>query len=471
MSKKSMPTRSLIDLFAGCGGLSLGLEQAGFTSVHVNELNGDALSTYIENRDHVVAGEPFSSLRNNLLRSNDIDELLQSGHLETLVSFLRNCDEVDVRPEDGGNSIDLITGGPPCQGFSLIGYRRSYETDRRDLAANQLYEKMAEVITRVRPRLFLFENVTGIRSAKWTMNGEGSVWDDVFERFRSIPGYKVRASSVRARDYGVAQNRPRILIVGVRADVADALKGRSYKDGNTREEVGIDLEGCGETPEAARDAVSCGFLPGPAVRPTYPDLSELLGDLVDDAVPGVLKSGDYPSDGFRTDRYPARVLTKTQRGLRTKRNGQLLSKGSVLLEQDYSRHSRRVIERFSQMIKCRGEIPNDMKTKKFAQRWLPPKWDNRGPFITVTSLPDDYVHFEQPRILTVREWARLQFFPDWYKFSGQRTTGGLRRAGNPRDGLFDRELPKYTQIGNAVPVKLAEAVGRHFSNMLLAASM
>ena len=95
-----------------------------------------------------------------------------------------------------------------------------------------------------------------------------------------------------------------------------------------------------------------------------------------------------------------------------------------------------------------------------------PEWEEKGPSITVTSLPDDYVHYSQPRILTVREWARLQTFPDWYQFSGKRTTGGTRRAGNPRKNIFDREVPKYTQIGNAVPVQLAYEVGIHFGKIL-----
>ena len=68
--------------------------------------------------------------------------------------------------------------------------------------------------------------------------------------------------------------------------------------------------------------------------------------------------------------------------------------------------------------------------------------------------------------MTVREWARLQLFPDWYLFSGKRTTGGIRRAGNPQQGLYDREVPKYTQIGNAVPVGLAQKVGLHFRSIL-----
>ena len=111
-------------------------------------------------------------------------------------------------------------------------------------------------------------------------------------------------------------------------------------------------------------------------------------------------------------------------------------------------------------------IPEQFQTKKFAQRLLPARWGEEGPTITATSLADDYVHFSQPRTLTVREWARLQMFPDWYQFKGSRTTGGIRRAGNPREGIFDREVPKYTQIGNAVPVGLAAAVGSHLASIL-----
>lgn len=118
------------------------------------------------------------------------------------------------------------------------------------------------------------------------------------------------------------------------------------------------------------------------------------------------------------------------------------------------------------MIADSGVIPERYKTKKFAQRLLPKKWGNKGPSITVTSLPDDYVHYSQARTPTVRECARMQTFPDWYKFSGKRTTGGIRRAGNPRDNNFDREVPKYTQIGNAVPVELARNIGVHLKNIL-----
>ena len=68
--------------------------------------------------------------------------------------------------------------------------------------------------------------------------------------------------------------------------------------------------------------------------------------------------------------------------------------------------------------------------------------------------------------MTVREWARLQTFPDWYQFTGKRETGGIRRAGNPQKGIYDREVPKYTQIGNAIPVQLTMTVGNHFKDLL-----
>lgn len=119
------------------------------------------------------------------------------------------------------------------------------------------------------------------------------------------------------------------------------------------------------------------------------------------------------------------------------------------------------------MIKNNGKIPAKMKTKKFSQRVIPKKWKESGPNITATSLPDDYVHFSQPRSLTVREWARLQMFPDWYEFKGKRTTGGTRRAGNPHEENWEREVPKYTQIGNAVPVELARRIGINLKKFIV----
>ncbi len=337
--------------------------------------------------------------------------------------------EFNLSIEDG--ELDLLVGGPPCQGFSGIGHRRSYSVDKEHLPSNHLYQDMAWVVNKLKPKIFLFENVKGLLSAKWTPTGtKGEIFEDVLHAFRSIKGYKVEHALVLAKDYGAPQNRPRVLVVGVRNDIdISAWKKIDSKVAN-------------------------GFLPSP----TYdaPDLIDLLGDLVN-------LEFEY---GGTDDRYLEKALNKYQKLLRTSVDGKVSAKGFILTEQDYSKHSDKVIEKFTYMLKHNGTIPPHLKTKKFAQRLLPARWGESGPSITATSLPDDYVHFSQARILTVREWARLQGFPDWYQFAGSRTTGGLRRAGNPQEGIFDRELPKYTQIGNAVPVYLAKKVGQHFSKVL-----
>lgn len=440
---------SLIDLFAGCGGLSLGFENAAFTPVFVNELNGDARASYLLNRHHQLGGLKFSE--NPHLHSRDAHEL-QDKRLDQLVADLANIPELDLqidkisRPDiGGGSSIDVLAGGPPCQGFSGIGIRRSYAVDKRELPSNRLYVRMADVIGRIRPRIFLFENVYGLLNAKWTKGGSDRIFPDILAEFRKIKGYEVRWSLVYAKDYGVPQNRPRVLLVGIRKDI---LEKCSYLEP-------------GHDPE---DAIACGFLP--VGKPgKFPNLADLLDDLIDDSVTKKLHSQEFNKDTFETSEYPRPARTSIQKKLRTAPEW-YSAMNVTLTEQVYSRHNEYVVAKFEHMLLNGGQIPDQFKTKKFSQRLLRPRWGEDGPNITATSLPDDYVHFAQPRILTVREWARLQLFPDWYQFAGKRTTGGIRRAGNPREGVFEREVPKYTQIGNAVPVELAEHVGRHFKRIL-----
>ena len=143
-----------------------------------------------------------------------------------------------------------------------------------------------------------------------------------------------------------------------------------------------------------------------------------------------------------------------------------MKKGQPLSEHEYSKHAVYIREKYEHMINNGGEIPPKFRTKKFAQRVFPKTWGPDGPNITATSLPEDYVHYKEPRSPTVREWARLQTFPDWYVFKGPRTTGGRRRAGDPSKGIWDRDVPRYTQIGNAVPVRLAKKIGEHFVRLL-----
>jgi DNA (cytosine-5)-methyltransferase 1 len=420
------------------------MENAGFTPVFVSELNEHAMATYLANRHHDLGGKPFAEQEN--LRCNDANEL-QGERLERLVTDLQAMGLTLPRAaDDDEGTLDLLAGGPPCQGYSGMGHRRSYSVDKRDLPSNQLYQRMADVIRRLRPRVFLFENVRGLLNSRWTQEGSDKIWPDVLAEFRSIPGYEVRWSLVLARDYGVPQNRPRVLLVGIRNDILART---------TLANPALDPE----------DAVACGFLPR-GEPSECPNLEDLLGDLVDPSIEPRLESGDFPKGRFATTRYPSPARTPIQKLMRTPAPKHEHRAASELTDHEYSRHAPRIVAKFKHMLANNGEIPDEAQTKKFSQRVLPRRWGNRGPTITATSMPDDYVHYSQPRTLTVREWARLQLFPDWYRFEGKRTTGGIRRAGNPREGNFDREVPKYTQIGNAVPVGLAERVGNHFKRML-----
>ena len=414
---------TFIDLFAGCGGLSLGIEQAGFFPLYVNEINDDALETYLKNRE-----EEYPHLRQKY-QSSDIKEVVaEEEYFEWLLDEFKNDFGRNFRKDP----VDLVVGGPPCQGYSGIGIRRSYSVEKKQLPSNHLYQDMAFFVHKVNPRMFLFENVEGLLRSRWTNDGKkGEIFKDVLKTFEGISGYNVKFKLVRAKDYGVPQNRPRILIVGIKKDLVS----------NQDDE---------------KDALKAGFLPEPTND--YPNIEDIFSDLIDSKF-------QY---GGETLTYKKDATNPFQEELRKnpRENNSISLKGDPLTEQEYSKHSETVRERFQYMIKNNGVIPDNLKTKKFAQRLLPSTWGEKGPSITACSLPDDFVHYKQARSLTVREWARLQTFPDWYQFAGKRTTGGTRRAGNPRKNNFDREVPKYTQIGNAVPVKLAFEIGKHFISIL-----
>jgi len=411
---------TVIDLFAGCGGLALGLEMAGFAPIFANELNDDARATYLTNRERQfpLLRKYFSKDINDVLRQPDFYDDLRSGFSRDYGLSKRK-------------SIDLVVGGPPCQGYSTVGMRRSYGVEKKLLRPNHLYKRMIEFISRVRPKAFLFENVEGLLSSRWTANGaNGEIFHDVLSAFQSIPGYSVKYARVHSRNYGVPQNRPRVLIVGFRSEV---------------------FEGSSTTV----DAVSGGFLPQGSGG--YPDLVDVLSDLVD---PDFLYGGrtlNYPRSPESPFQERARRFLRHEAGY-----------GVNLEDHEYSNHSEKTQRKFAYMIRTGGSIHHTHQTKKFRQRLLPKRWGTKGPNITITSLPDDFVHFEQARSLTVREYARIQTFPDWYRFIGPRTTGGVRRAGNPLQNIFARNLPKYTQIANAVPVDLAHAVGIHLASILRA---
>lgn len=411
-----------IDLFAGCGGLTTGLHDAGFKTLLFSELNKDASETFRANHPEAEA-------------VGDVHQLTQKDG-KLMKEYLKKW------KNEGVTKIDLVCGGPPCQGYSGIGHRRTFKLDKEEIPSNHLFEQMVKVVELVQPKIFLFENVAGLLSARWTPAGaRGEIFRDVIGKrigFTKLENFDIRWELVHARDYGVPQNRPRVLIVGINKD---------YLNPPSSEPAPLDTNSV-----FAPTAVSQGWLP--IATNNAPDLIDLLSDLV---------GGKGRKEGVDNS-YWSEPKSPIQVWLRT-RGDVLLRKGHLLTEQEYSNHKPNVVAKFEYMIK-HGEIHPDHKTKKFAQRVLPKRWEKGGPSITATSLPDDYVHFSEPRTLTVREWARLQTFPDWYIFKGPRTTGGRRRAGDPSKGDWSRDVPRYTQIGNAVPVLLAKALGYHFIKLL-----
>lgn len=395
---------------------------AGFEPVFASEINEHARQTYIVNRQQLklVDGKDVVG---------DITEITRSTNaLSELAKRLRR--------EYG--EIDLVAGGPPCQGYSTRGIRSTFSSvTREETPSNYLYRDMAKFVSAVGPKMFLFENVRGLITARWNPKGErGEIWRDVQSSFSKVKArykgqlyrYRIATTVIRASDFGVPQNRPRVFLIGVREDVTD-------NRGNT-----VDAK---------------SLFPTSSEQPTI-DLKDLLCDLIDTKGERLGYSSTYTKP----------PLNAVQRSLRKTRNGRIRGKGAPITDHVYTNHSERVIKRFEYLIQSDAPIPKHLSIKKFAQRALPARWNGKTPNITATSAPDDYVHFSRPRILTVREWARLQMFPDWYVFRGPRTTGGRRRAGDLSVGDWSRELPRYTQIGNAVAIPVATAIGKSMLRVL-----
>lgn len=399
-------TPTFIDLFAGCGGLSLGLLNAGWKGSFAVERTSDAFLTYQKNL--IDSGKFQYEWPTWLPKSEiDIEELLNKyeGHL----AKLKGC-------------IDLIAGGPPCQGFSPAGKRNP--NDPR----NRMAEKYIAVVRLIKPKFLVLENVRGFNVPfQGVGKGKRSIpYSEVVKRRLEKEGYKVEFRVLVSAEWGVPQIRPRFILIATRRDLE--LEWKPFDDLVSNRVSFLDSRGLAT------------------------NRHQTTMDAIDDLrVEGreLIASTDGSVSGFKQIRYS--VPQKVSAFISLMRKGMAGTEGPNSLR--LPQHRPHVVERFLSILnECpKGKTISKEQRDKFRlkKHSMTPLCPER-PSATMTTLPDDFLHYSEPRILTVREMARIQSFPDWFEFLGSYTTGGsLRKV----------SCPRYTQVGNAVPPLLGEALG------------
>jgi DNA (cytosine-5)-methyltransferase 1 len=365
---RAVPGPTAVDLFAGAGGLSLGLRQAGFTVL----LGADSDPWSVETHAGNLGGLGY------LGDLSDPDDLI--GHLDAW----------------GVRSVDLVAGGPPCQPFSRAGNSkirslvRSGERPADDPRA-QLWRGFMAVVQHLLPRAVLIENVPDL--PRWD---DGAVLTSFYEALRELD-YDVDARVLDAYRHGVPQHRARLFIVGIR-------DGAPF-----------------EWPEPNGDA--------------HPTLRHAIGDLP--PVP--------PAHRHESSAYFGEPMTGLQRRLRRD-----LPAGEQTRITDHITRDVRPDDAEAFRLLGEGQTYRDLparlqryRTDIFDDKYKRLSWDEVSRSITAHIAKDGYwyIHPDQHRTLSIREAARIQTFPDGYRFAGEPTH-------------------RYRQIGNAVPPLLAEALGR-----------
>jgi DNA (cytosine-5)-methyltransferase 1 len=369
----------MIDTFSGCGGLSLGLHRVGFNPVLINEIEPKFLETYYFNHN----------LHLDLYHCCDIKD------------FSSNTNLLKIK-------VDLVVGGPPCQGFSMANRQRLLDDPR-----NILYKNYLELLSNVRPKFFVMENVKGM------MNKSSEILND----FHNILGndYTIDIVLLNAKDFGVPQNRERVFVIGSKVKNAPAslLISDIIKTG----------ENCLKF--KLKDALEC--LPS-------------LNPKKDKNVRGI----ENKDIGFKFIGYKF-AESEYLKFINTKNKTNYLSNHTNRYNND------RDIEIFSKLPQGANSLhesisdimPYSNRNHMFKDKYF--KLSEREVCKTITShMKFDcnmYIHPIQPRGLSPREAARVQTFPDDFVFMGSNNIW-------------------YAQIGNAVPVKLAEIIGKEIIKYL-----
>ncbi len=401
-----------IDLFAGCGGLSLGLHNAGWKGLFAIEKSPDA----------------FKTLKHNLIdkcKHFEWPDWLKKEEQETELDIIDVLKKHKAELTALQGKVDMVTGGPPCQGFSSNGRRN--EADKR----NELVTHYLKFIELVKPKILFFENVKGFTMEFVKNKSEGQKYSIyVLEKLEAL-GYNVCGDMIDFSQYGVPQKRNRFILVGIRKDIAE-------KKNNNAETFFENVKSNRE-----KFLISHGLS-------LNVNLEEAISDLL--MTNGTMQSPDTKS--FRAGVYADsssnyQVLLKKG-----------VNKNSIPDSHRFVKHRKDIVERFKSFLKTEtrnktisDQTKIDLGLKKRTQIPL----FGKLPAPTITTLPDDYIHYAEPRILTVREYARIQSFPDTYEFKGKYTTGGKRRI---------LEVPRYTQIGNAIPPLFGEQSGLILKQLL-----
>jgi DNA (cytosine-5)-methyltransferase 1 len=401
---------SVVSLFAGCGGKDLGFQKAGFEIIWANDIDRAACQTYTRNiGDHIL--------------NRDIHEVAS--------------DDIPW--------ADVVIGGFPCQGFSIVGTRRL------DDERNFLYREMKRVIRDKRPSFFVAENVRGLSN----MAG-GKVIRRIIQEFSEL-GYSVSWKILNAADFGVPQHRERVFIIGNRLGLENPFPTPTH---SRRDRAG--QPPCAEPAprpwRTLRDAIGgleeLGTLPNHEIdrswitrRPEFPKILPHIGEgqkLCNVRLgPRSVYTWDIPEVFGKVTESEREVLLAIAGNRRRKqygpKDGNPLSKETIaglVGRKSVSAVLNSLVDKgYLICVEEKFELKNAFNGLFRRLRWDEPS----EAVLTVFDSPRYYVHPSEDRPFSVRETARIQEFPDDFVF-----TGSLKE--------------QYTQIGNAVPVGLARAV-------------
>ncbi len=408
---------NFIDLFAGAGGLSEGFVRAGCEPIaHVEADVGAAYTLRTREAFHALSSRDelstyFAYLSRQISR-NELYSLAFGPRSSSVInaeigtkSLSHIFDQLDI--QIGNRKLDLIVGGPPCQAYSLVGRARSEQKMVGD-ERNYLFVYYAEFLKRYRPKFFIFENVVGLLTAR---EADGTRYFDMMWSLFKDLGYTVEYQVVAADEYGIPQKRKRIILVG----------RRGKKDG------------------------------------FFPDLEKIPTDfLVEDAI------GDLPP--LRAGKGVPLVTSLKKQPSRWLAESGLLSAGKSTTWHEARPHNPRDLRIFKKVVDkwnkngerlCYNELPESLKTHRnrssFLDRFKVVAADLPASHTVVAHIAKDgnyYIHPDnaQNRSLTPREAARLQTFPDDFYFESA--------SGKPS------RTSAFKQIGNAVPVLLAEKISQ-----------